>query len=45
MGAATKGVTRAEARVDRIACSWLIKRFIDRDAEFPYGQGRLPRGA
>jgi len=29
-----KWVTRAKARVDRIACPWLIKRFIDRDAEF-----------
>ena len=29
-----KWVTRAKARVDRIACPWLITRFIDRDAEF-----------
>lgn len=29
-----KYVTRARAKVDRIACPWLIKRFIDRDAEF-----------
>lgn len=27
-------VTRAHAKVDRIACPWLIKRFIDRDAHF-----------
>ena len=27
-------VTRAHAKVDRIACPWLIKRFIDRDARF-----------
>ena len=29
-----KWVTREKAKVDRIACPWLIKRFIDRDAEF-----------
>jgi hypothetical protein len=29
-----KWVTRAKARVDRIACPWLIRRFIDTQAEF-----------
>ena len=29
-----KWVTRENANVDRIACPWLIKRFIDTDAEF-----------
>jgi hypothetical protein len=29
-------VTRKNANVDRIACPWLIKRFIDPDAEFVY---------
>ena len=29
-----KWVTRRNARVDRIACPWLIQRFIDKDAEF-----------
>ena len=29
-----KWVTREKARVDRIACPWLIKRFIDREATF-----------
>jgi hypothetical protein len=29
-----KWVTREKAKVDRIASPWLIKRFIDRDAEF-----------
>jgi hypothetical protein len=29
-----KWVTRRRARVDRIACPWLIRRFIDKDAEF-----------
>ncbi|HVC77459.1 MAG TPA: chromate resistance protein ChrB domain-containing protein [Candidatus Micrarchaeaceae archaeon] len=31
-----KRVTRKNASVDRIACPWLIKRFIDPDAEFLY---------
>ena len=29
-----KWVTRERARVDRIACPWLISRFVDRDAVF-----------
>jgi len=29
-----KWVTRRKARVDRIACPWLIQRFIDEDTEF-----------
>jgi hypothetical protein len=28
-----KWVTREPAKVDRIACPWLIKRFVDKDAE------------
>lgn len=31
-----KWVTRANAKVDRVACPWLIRRFIDKDAEFLY---------
>ena len=31
-----KWVTRENAKVDRIACPWLIRRFIDPDAEFVY---------
>jgi len=31
-----KWVTRKNASVDRIACPWLIKRFVDPDAEFLY---------
>jgi hypothetical protein len=31
-----KFVTRAHARVDRIACAWLIRRFLDADAEILY---------
>ena len=31
-----KFVTRKNAAVDRIACPWLIRRFVDKDAEFLY---------
>ena len=31
-----KFVTRKNAAVDRIACPWLVRRFIDKDAEFLY---------
>lgn len=31
-----KWVTREKAKVDRIACPWLITRFIDPEAEFLY---------
>ena len=31
-----KWVTRARPKTDRIACPWLISRFIDRDAEIVY---------
>ena len=29
-----KWVTREHVHVDRVACPWIIKRFIDKDAEF-----------
>ena len=35
-GAATRWVTRERPKIDRIACPWLIRRFVDRDAEFLY---------
>jgi hypothetical protein len=31
-----KWVTRARPKVDRVACPWLIKRFVDPNAEFLY---------
>jgi hypothetical protein len=31
-----KWITRERPKIDRIACPWLIKRFIDEDAEFIY---------
>jgi hypothetical protein len=32
--ASMKWITRARPKIDRIACPWLIRRFIDHDAEF-----------
>ena len=29
-----KWITRKNVKVDRVACPWLIKRFVDREAEF-----------
>ncbi|MHB8574382.1 MAG: chromate resistance protein ChrB domain-containing protein [Dehalococcoidia bacterium] len=34
-----KWVTRERPNVDRIACPWLIKRFVDQEAEFLYVPG------
>ncbi len=31
-----KWVTRAHVHVDRVACPWLISRFVDNDAEFVF---------
>jgi len=31
-----KWVTRARPKVDRVACPWLIKKFVDPEAEFLY---------
>src|SRR5215831_6629848 len=31
-----KWVTRERPKIDRLACPWLIRRFIDRDAEIHY---------
>jgi hypothetical protein len=43
-----KWVTWEEVGVDRMGCAWLIRRFVDPDAEFlfvPAGQTPLPAGA
>jgi rhodanese-related sulfurtransferase len=34
--ASTRWVTRERPKIDRIACPWLVKRFVDSDAEFLY---------
>ena len=31
-----KWITRERPKIDRIACPWLIKRFVDKDADFLY---------
>ncbi|MHB1403377.1 MAG: chromate resistance protein ChrB domain-containing protein [Thiobacillus sp.] len=31
-----KWITRERPKIDRIACPWLVTRFIDKDAEFIY---------
>ncbi|MGC1244189.1 MAG: chromate resistance protein ChrB domain-containing protein [Chryseosolibacter sp.] len=31
-----KWITREHPKIDRIACPWLIKNFVDEDAEFMY---------
>lgn len=36
VGAPTRWVTRERPKIDRIACPWLIRRFIDADAKFLY---------
>ena len=35
-GASSRWVTRERPKIDRIACPWLVKRFVDPDAEFLY---------
>jgi rhodanese-related sulfurtransferase len=32
----TRWVTRERPKIDRIACPWLVSRFVDREAEFLY---------
>jgi len=34
--ASTRWITRERPKIDRIACPWLIARFVDPDAEFEY---------
>jgi hypothetical protein len=34
-----KWITRAHVKVDRVACPWLIKKFVDKDAEFHFVAG------
>jgi hypothetical protein len=33
--------TRAGVHIDRAACAWLIRRFVDREAEFVFAAGGL----
>jgi hypothetical protein len=34
-----KWITREKVKVDRVACPWLIKKFVDKDAEFLFVAG------
>ena len=34
-----KWITREKVKVDRVACPWLIRKFVDRDAEFVFVPG------
>ena len=34
-----KWITREHVHVDRVACPWLIKKFVDKDAEFLFVKG------
>lgn len=36
IGADMKWITREKPKIDRVACPWLIKNFVDKDAEFIY---------
>ena len=38
-----KWVTRERPKIDRIACPWLIARFIDKEPEFLYVPGDAVR--
>ncbi len=41
-----KWVTREKAKVDRIACPWLIKKFVDKNPEFVFvPSDRIPQVA
>lgn len=31
-----KWITRERPKIDRTACPWLIKNFVDKEAEFSY---------
>lgn len=35
-----KWITRKDIKVDRVACPWLIKRFVDQQAEFLFVEER-----
>lgn len=40
----TRWVTRARPKIDRIACPWLVRRFVDPAAEFFYVPAKEVRG-
>jgi hypothetical protein len=38
-----KWITRAQVKVDRVACPWLIRKFVDKDAQFYFVPSDLVR--
>jgi rhodanese-related sulfurtransferase len=42
-GASSRWVTRERPKIDRIACPWLVRRFVDPEAEFLYAPTPLVR--
>ena len=44
-GASTRWVTRERPKIDRIACPWLISRFVDPAAEFLYVPSKTVKAA
>jgi hypothetical protein len=44
-GGSTRWVTRERPKIDRIACPWLIARFVDPEAEFLYVRAKEVPGA
>jgi hypothetical protein len=43
--ASMQWVARARPKTDRIACPWLVRRFIDPDAEFVFAWHQRQTGA
>lgn len=41
----SRWVTRSRPKIDRIACPWLVKRFVEAHAEFHYVAAEAVRGA
>lgn len=39
-----KWITRANVKVDRVACPWLIRKFVDKDAEFHFAPADRVQG-
>ena len=39
-----KWITREHVKVERVACPWLIKKFVDKDALYAYCQGMIRQG-
>jgi len=37
-------ITRKNVKVDRVACPWLIKRFVDREGEFRFVPAAIAEG-